>query len=243
MPRYILSIDTSTKFQSLALVDDAIPLARRLHRIKLDHSDTLLHNVSDLLEQQRVAVADLSLVAVGLGPGSFTGLRVGLANAKALARAAGADIVGVSSLAAVARPSCYMHEGPVVVAIDARRSEVYTATYRGRGSDFEALDTARTARPDDLRAHILELAAGADVLVVGDGVRRYSEQLGAFDHPRIRVLDGPWDPPSSVSIAFLGRSIVDTEGPHDLNTLEPDYIRPSDAKAPRPAPFGPETAS
>ncbi len=241
MPQYILSIDTSTKFQSLALTDGATPLARRLHRIKLDHSDTLLQNIGDMLDQQHVRVEDLSLVAVGLGPGSFTGLRVGLANAKALARAAGAAIVGVSSLSAVARPACYMHEGPVVAAIDARRGEVYSATYQGRGAEFKQLAEERTTDAKSLREHVLELAKDDPVLVVGDGVRRYTDQLGAFDHSNVRVLDAPWDAPSSVSIAFLARSILESEGSSDINTLEPNYIRPSDAKAPKPAPFGPTT--
>lgn len=238
MSRYILAIDTATRYQSLALVDGSDPVARRLHHIKLDHSDTLLHNISDMLDQHQVAVADLDLVAVGLGPGSFTGLRVGLANAKALARAADCAIVGVSSLAAVARPACYMHEGPVVAAIDARRGEVFTATFQGRGADFTRLDEERTARPEELRSAILEYADGAHTLVVGDGVRRFPDQLATFDHARIRVLDAPWDAPSSVSIAFLGRALFDERGGDDLGLLEPNYIRPSDARPPKPAPFG-----
>lgn len=238
MTRYILAIDTATRYQSLALVDGKDPVARRLHHIKLDHSDTLLRNISDMIAQHGVEVPDLDLVTVGIGPGSFTGLRVGLANAKALARAAGCPIVGVSSLAAVARPACYMHEGPVFAAIDARRGEVYTASFQGRGDSFARLDEERTARPQELRESILEAAADSDVLVTGDGIRRYPKILEELEHPNIRVLDAPWDAPSSVSIAFLGRGIFDRDGGHDLNTLEPNYIRPSDAKAPKPAPFG-----
>ena len=81
-----LAIDTSTKAQSLALTDGDRVVARRITHVRTNHSESLLRNIDDMLAQARWGLSELDLVAAGLGPGTFTGLRVGLATAKALAR-------------------------------------------------------------------------------------------------------------------------------------------------------------
>jgi len=225
----ILSIDTSTRIQALGLVEDGRQLARRHHIVRINHAATLLHNISDMLEQHRWSMKDIDLVGVGIGPGSFTGLRVGLANAKALARAAHAHIAGISSLDALARPACDIHDGLVVAAIDARRSEVYSATYRGDGSGaFEKVVEARTIAPEELSKHIRELEGR--VLVIGNGIRSYANDLDHWRDERIRSLSNGWDSPSPFSIAMMAHSRLESEDVDDLITLEPNYIRLSDAE-------------
>lgn len=227
----ILAIDTSTRIQAIALVDAGTQLARRHHIVRVNHAATLLRNIHDMLDQHSWTVADLDLVAVGVGPGSFTGLRVGLANAKAIARAAAAPIAGISSLEAVARPVCDVHDGFVVSAIDARRGEVYTQSYQSASGSYESISDSRTSTPGELRDHILELEGEAAVLVVGSGVQAFESDLGAWpDGVRVRALSGGWSSPSPFSIAMLGRSRVLENTPDDLNVLEPDYIRLSDAE-------------
>lgn len=227
--RRVLAIDTATRIQTLALLDGEAVLARRLHQVKFNQASTLLRNVGDMLSQHDIGPRDLDLICVGVGPGSFTSLRVGLANAKGLARAAGCAIVGVSSLEALARPACYLHEGPVVATIDARRGEVYAGVYRGRGEDFCCLVADHTATPAALQALIEERFADDAIVASGTGVRAYPE-LRAWQAPKVRVLDAAWDAPSSVSIALLGRARALRDGPDDLARLEPNYIRLSDAE-------------
>ena len=227
--RRVLAIDTATRIQTLALLDGDAVLARRLHQVKFNQASTLLHNIGDMLGQHDLSPRDLDLICVGVGPGSFTSLRVGLANAKGLARAAGCALAGVSSLEAVARPACYMHDGPVVATIDARRGEVYAGVYRGRGEGFEALIADHTATPSALKARLEEEFAGQAIVASGTGVRAYPE-LSGWDAPNVRVLDAAWDAPSSVSVALLGRARALRDGPDDLARLEPNYIRLSDAE-------------
>ncbi|MFU8805549.1 MAG: tRNA (adenosine(37)-N6)-threonylcarbamoyltransferase complex dimerization subunit type 1 TsaB, partial [Bradymonadaceae bacterium] len=95
----ILAIDAATRVQSLALIEGDEVVEHRLQRARYNHSSTLITNIDDLFGSQGFTVHDIDLFAVGRGPGSFTGLRVAMAVAKALARATQKPIVGVSSLA------------------------------------------------------------------------------------------------------------------------------------------------
>ena len=224
----ILSIDTSTRIQAIGLVHGTVQVARHHHLVPRDHSSTLLQNISTMLGQQGWSAADLDLVACGLGPGSFTGLRVGMANAKGLARAADAAIVGVSTLASIARPVAALHQGWVVSAIDARRGEVYAAVYRV-GNDIEIEHVDRAWQPEALASAIEDLSAQAPVCLVGDGFRAHS-LFQDLEDPQIKLLDAAWDSPSPFSTASIGRRIYQDRGGDDLVTLEPNYIRLSDAE-------------
>lgn len=222
----ILALDTATRIQALALIEGDEQVARRHHTSPGNHADTLLHNINDMLKQQNWAIDDIDLVACGLGPGSFTGLRVGLANAKAIAVSAGAAVSGVSTLAAIARPVTALHSGPVVAAIDARRKEVYVGVYQDGPNGFECIHGDSALGPDALLELIESLV---DPVVVGGGAQAYFKagQLPAH----IRSLGSGWDSPSPYSLGTLTRARVLQEGPSDIVTLEPNYIRPSDAEA------------
>lgn len=222
-----LAIDTSTKTQTLALTDGSAVISRRLSVVRTNHSVSLLTNIDDMLAQAEWAPGELELIAVGLGPGTFTGLRVGLATAKAIARSAGAEIVGVSSLAATARPVSSLFDGVIFAACDARRGELYVASFRARDGELEELADASAITPAEVRRQVDETAG--PVCLVGNGVRAFDE-LNRWDRPDVRVLPQPWDAPSSVSIAWLAASKLAASGGDDLAKLEPDYVRASDAE-------------
>lgn len=223
----MLSIDTGSAIQALALVDGDEQVARRHHTTpRGNHADTLLHNIHDMLVQQRWKLTDLDLIACGLGPGSFTGLRVGLANAKALAVSADAAVAGISTLAAIARPVAALHSGPIVSVIDARRQEMYVGVYAHDGSQFLTLEADHAVGPAEMKA-LLDRFPGA--VVVGGGTASY---LSSQDFPKdTKVLGSGWDSPSPFSLATLTRQWVLEQGVPDIVTLEPNYIRPSDAEA------------
>lgn len=221
----VLAIDTSTRIQALALVEGSEQLARRHHVTRGNHADTLLHNIHDMLTQHGWTVDALDLVACGLGPGSFTGLRVGLANAKALAFSAGADLAGVSSLAAIARPVTNVVEGPVLAAIDARRNEVFAGLYQADGERLVVLREECALGPDALAKWIESLG---HVSVVGGGYQTY---FGQAPCGAARILGSGWDSPSPYSIATLGRLAAVSPSSSAFAALEPNYIRPSDAEA------------
>lgn len=224
--RRVLAIDTSTPTQALALIEGDEQIARRHHVTRGNHADTLLHNIHDMLGQHAWKLDTIDLVACGLGPGSFTGLRVGLANAKALAFAAQASLGGVSSLAAIARPVTALHQGPVLAAVDARRLEVYAGLYIADEHGLHSLREDQALSP----AQLLEwLTETKDVVVVGGGFQAYFSAESLPKHARL--LDQAWNSPSPYSVGTMTRALVQKSGAGDLVTLEPNYIRPSDAEA------------
>ncbi len=225
---HILAIDTVTLAQQIALLQGDKVLARRTHYAISNHADSLLKNVEDVLEQQGIERLKLDLVTVGIGPGSFTGARVGLAVAKAIALAAGAPIVGVSSLLSSARPLFGLGHGPVASVFDARRSEVYFEVYaEDDGGNFVPILPAQSGSAErflELTKDLSNLRVVGNATHSGPSLRPKLEARGNI------VLPQPWDGPSSVSIALLGWSIFEAQGGHSLADLEPNYIRLSDAE-------------
>ena len=136
------------------------------------HAETLTPAVDFLCRQARIDLDEIGCVAVDVGPGLFTGLRVGIAAAKAMAHALRVPMVGVSSLDLVAFPVRWTPR-LVVAAIDARRGELFTAAYRQVPGGIQRLSERRVSTPEDLAVDLE--ATGEDVLLVGDGALRYAE--------------------------------------------------------------------
>lgn len=227
MKHRILAIDTSTKTQALALVEEERVMARRQTVVRTNHATSLLRNIDDMLKSIGWSGSDLTLIAVGLGPGTFTGLRVGLANAKAIARSVGAAIVGVDSMSAMARPIAALFNGTVVPITDARRGEVYLSRYR-TAEGAVTLEAAPEAMVPSRARTVIEAVSGP-VVLVGSGLRAFAD-LQQWDRANVKVLASAWDAPSSVSIAVMARTLLEERGGDDLAALEPNYVRLSDAE-------------
>lgn len=230
----ILALDTATRTQSLALMEGEMVLEHAQQRVKFNHGSSLLTRVAQMLEDQELQVSDLDLIAVGRGPGSFTGLRVGIAIAKSLSRAKDIPLVGVSTLAALAHPAASAHpEAAVCATLDARRREVYTGLYAldsGNKSTLQTLAPDRTAANPDLREHLLNLAKTRPIILVGDAPQKYEELARWPADARIRVLDAWAAIPSAIAIAQLGRHAANAGHLDAVHTLEPNYIRPTEAE-------------
>jgi tRNA threonylcarbamoyladenosine biosynthesis protein TsaB len=204
----ILGIDTATPATAVAVwAPDGPAVERRDDPPRGErpgHASRLLALVDEVVEEW----AAIERIAVGVGPGGFTGLRIGIATARALAQARDLPLVGVSSLAALAAP----HEPPVVAVIDARRGEVFAAS-PGR---FEPVALA----PAALAARI---EPGS--LAVGDGAVRFREELERAG--AVVPADGsPLHRVSALEVCRLGAAAE----PTDRDALLPDYRREPDAK-------------
>jgi tRNA threonylcarbamoyladenosine biosynthesis protein TsaB len=235
----ILALDTSTFVSSVALADGEEIVRTEDSRVTT-HSEQLLPMIDRVLGG--LAPKDLDLIACGGGPGSFTGLRIGLATAKGLAYALGKPLVLVSSLAALALDA---GAGDVLAVLDARKREVYAGLFRVRGVDSRQ---SRVDSPDPycrlwtvdcapLKAETVispsrlrEYAERDDLIVVGDGAIAYPDEAG-----RCGRLAGGRATPGAAAIArlALARGTVQNE----LVTGEPTYIRPSEAEIPKPRTF------
>lgn len=148
-----LGIDTATVFLALAVVDDAgIVIARRQPRLERDHAARIVDELDGLLRDAGMDRTELAAVGVGTGPGSYTGLRVGIAAAKGLASGLGTPVVGSDTLAAIA--SGGLAAGTTgAAAIDARRGNAYIGVYRKHGTDVVAVEAPTKVARDAFLAH------------------------------------------------------------------------------------------
>ena len=164
----ILALETSAKSVSAAVVENGAVLASAYQNMGLTHSVTLMPLVDSMLKNAGLTAKDMELIAVAAGPGSFTGLRIGVSAAKGLAWALELPCCGVSTLEAMAE-NARAFKGTVICAMDARRQQIYNAV-------FDCHDGALERRCED-RAVALELLAGElkndknRKIVVGDGAK------------------------------------------------------------------------
>ncbi len=222
----LLAIDTATLVASVAVVDDHDVLAVRDSGVS-SHSDNLLVRVDEVLAEAGLKLAELDGVAVGLGPGSFTGLRIGMSSAKGLAYAAGKPLYGVSSLAAVALDLAADRDSTGVLyvpVLDARRSEVFAGFYRYDGDRLHAVADECVVPPAELAERVRAVADdAATVIVGGDATELYAEDLAP-----IGDVVGPDRTPLATNVARV--CLASPERVDILIAGAPVYIRPSEAE-------------
>ena len=170
----ILALETSAKAVSAAITEDGRVLASGYQDTGLTHSRTLMPIVEHLFRNTGLAVSQIDAVAVAAGPGSFTGIRIGVSAAKGLAFAADKPAVGVSTLAAMARNVAFA-DGLVICAMDARRSQIYNALFAAENGALTRLTPDRAIALEDLAEELRE--DPRPKTVVGDGGRLCAEFL------------------------------------------------------------------
>jgi tRNA threonylcarbamoyladenosine biosynthesis protein TsaB len=219
----LLSVDTSTTSCSVALFNGDRLLAEAVYAEGKTHSRHLMSMIRRILESCRCVPMDIGGIAVTRGPGTFTGLRIGISTVKGLAAATGAPVVGISSLAALAYPFLLL-DCPVVALIDARRGEVYHAQYRGVTGTAESATRPSVCAPEAAAAQMPENA-----LLVGSGAVLYREVFETrCSHIRFADTTQHVIRAASVGMLALGRF-----NQHDVDTigaLIPEYVRQSDAQ-------------
>ena len=220
----VLGFDTATAATTVALLDgDEVREARDDPEpgARPRHTAELLALARRLLAEAGLGFADVDRIAVGTGPGSFTGLRIGVATARALAQATGAPVVLVSTLEALAAP--VEHDGPVIAVVDARRGEVFAAGWHGT----EQVLAPRALAPEELAA--LAEGGGAGVratwLGVGDGAVKFRDLLVQAG----MTVPEPGAPVHRVSAATVCRLGMRAE-PASREAVVPDYLRLPDAE-------------
>jgi tRNA threonylcarbamoyladenosine biosynthesis protein TsaB len=231
----IVAIETATETIGVAVRTGAGVQAEFVLTGRRRHVESLAPALEHLLAQVGLAAPDLEAIAVDLGPGLFTGLRVGVAAAKGLAQALGLGIVGLSSLeiltSAAGRAG---HTGFVLAAIDARRGEVFVSGRAigapGDGSDEDGRDPViapRLVAPADL-GDLLAPLGGRPVLAVGDGAQRYAEVLNTV--PGVScVVDALSFPPPSALLALASAYLEEGGTPVAPDLAVPLYMREADA--------------
>ncbi len=220
----ILGIETATWRASVGLRIDGELVAEISRTAEGSHAVSLLALVHDVLQAGRCAVHEVDAVAVSGGPGSFTGLRIGLSVAKGISYATGARLVAVPTLEALARTVSHL-DGNVCPTLDARKGEVYAACFRSSAAGVE-----RRSEDALLSPEVLLRILPTPCVVLGDAVGVYGsllqERLGAA----VTLLPEDTHGPSGSVVAAMGFERLMADGPDDLTELEPRYIRPSEAE-------------
>jgi tRNA threonylcarbamoyladenosine biosynthesis protein TsaB len=189
------------------------------------HAETLTPAIEFLCRQTRVELSDIGAIAVDVGPGLYTGLRVGISSAKALAHALRLPMIGVPSLDLLAFPLRHT-DRTIVCVIDARRGEVFHATYRPSPGGVQRLGAPQVGPPADLVTDLL--VTTSEVLLVGDGAIRYQHLFE--DVKRVEVADHGLAHPLASSLVELAHARALREefvGPHEVVPL---YLRKPDAE-------------
>ncbi len=227
----IVAIETATETVGVAVRTEGGVQAEFSLAGRRRHVESLVPALAHLFEQVGIEAGALDAVAVDLGPGLFTGLRVGVSTAKGLAQALGLGVVGLSSLdvllgaaAGLGRP------GHVLAVVDARRGEVF-ANLAAVGSDEGLTEVLppMLAAPDEL-ADVVSGLGGMPVLAVGDGAQRYADVLGAV--PGVSCLMGAlgW-PPASTLLTMASRLLAAGVAPVPAEDVVPLYMREADARS------------
>ncbi|HSL58609.1 MAG TPA: tRNA (adenosine(37)-N6)-threonylcarbamoyltransferase complex dimerization subunit type 1 TsaB [Acidimicrobiales bacterium] len=221
----ILGIDTATAQVGCAIGGHEGVLASMHSSRGRHHAESLAPGIEFVCRQARVELREISVVAVDVGPGLFTGLRVGLATAKAVAHALRVPMIGVSSLDLVAFPVRYT-DRLIASVVDARRGQIYHALYRQVPGGIQRLTEPRVGDPDDLAAELV--ARGEETLLVGDGALRYADQLG--DVSRAEVAERGVAFPTATALVQLAHARALREEWVQPREIEPVYLRAPDAE-------------
>lgn len=227
----LLAIDTSTRRVGVAFGSQVGVLASlELGGAAVDgpprHAEQLAPAIEHLLQIADLSLRQLSAIAVAIGPGMFTGLRVGVTTAKVMAQALRIPVIPIPSLDLVAYPLRHTTGRVVLPALDARRNELYYAWYRAVPGGLQRTSEYELATPRDLLGEID--AAGESVVVAGDGALRFREVFEA--HELCEVAGPSFAAPSLPALVELGASRFEREDFAAPGDVVPMYLRRSDAE-------------
>jgi tRNA threonylcarbamoyladenosine biosynthesis protein TsaB len=222
----ILGIETATDQVSCALgghegVLGLVEVARGRR-----HAELLVPSIEFVCRQADVTLGEIGAIAVDIGPGLFTGMRVGIATAKAMAHALRVPVIPITSLDLLAFPLRYA-DRLIAAVIDARRGEVYHAFYRQVPGGVQRLDGPSVGSVDDLVAELL--ATGEEAVLVGDGALRHRDRIVAGTR-RVEVADQWLAHPSAAPLVRLAHAKALREEWVQPAEVQPLYLRKPDAE-------------
>lgn len=237
----VLGIDTATATASVALVDGGRLVGEAVHpngsgedrgKIGLEkpnHAAIVLPLVGQLLERTGLSLVDVSALAVSIGPGSFTGLRIGLSTVKGLAYGWEIPVVGIPTLEAVAA-RVMNWEGLICPLLDARKKEVYAALFRRASRTLDRLTADLVCTAEQMMERIGSLDTSSPCLFIGDGTRVYGEQIRDVLGDRAALATGEGFPSTACAVAWLGAQRLAKSEPDSLGPLVPRYLRLAEAE-------------
>jgi len=223
----ILGIDTSTKFCNLGLIEDEdILIEYTINGLKKKHSSILVPAIKNLLKTIDLKIEEINGIAVSVGPGSFTGLRIGLSVAKGLCYARSLPILGIPTLEAIAFP---LKEIPYLICpvLESKKDEIYDVVFRGGDSLHRVMDY----KCEDIQSLLARLSLLKEkIIFLGDGIKKYQDNIKEKIGKNALFIDSQLNLPVASNVAFLGLNKLKKEEEDDVSTLSPFYLRKSEAE-------------
>ena len=228
----VLALDTTTSSGSCALARDGRVVCEQVNDAPNAHAEHLPSDLMSLLDRSKTRLRDVDAFAVATGPGSFTGLRIGIATMQGLAFAEGKPLVGISGFVALARIATdnmtrggLPEEATVATWVDAWRGEVFATVFE----DGREVQTPVVGRPEI----ILESLRGRSMVFIGDGAVAHRETIRSILGESARFADPPAPPLAGTIAVLAGAQVV--AGEHPPHAIRPLYIRRTDAELARDA--------
>ncbi len=223
----ILGIDTSSKFLNIALSEDEDIIKEESHLLDRRQASQLIPIVKELLRKSKTPVKRIDAFIIGLGPGSFTGLRIGVSAIKGFGIATGKPCIGVASIDAIA---CNARENnrDIIPIIDAKRGQVYAAIYRRKAGRLKRLSEYMVLPVAKLLKKIKQ-----EPVFLGDGVSLYRENILSADKKAVFLEEQYWYPGAG-NIIKLGFSRIKKAKKPGLDKLTPLYLYPDDCQVRKP---------
>ena len=219
-----LAFDTSSKTVAVALLQDDVILYDTIINVGLNHSEVLLPAIDQACLQTKIKISEIDLFACTIGPGSFTGLRIGVCTLKALMLTTGKPAVGISSLTALAL-NVSKNSKIICSVMDAGRGQVYIAYYRYKENGIiDQMGTEKAVDPQEIM-HNQE----QDIIFVGDGAIKYADILSNTKTKEINIASALQQYIRASAVGFLGREKYDRNELLNAETFVPVYLRSADA--------------
>jgi tRNA threonylcarbamoyladenosine biosynthesis protein TsaB len=217
---YSLGIDTSSAVGSVAISRDGVSVCRRTISVEMKHSENILPAMKNTIADAGISMKELGAVAVGVGPGSYTGVRVGIAFAKGIAFGLKIPVVGVCSFESM----LFAHKGfggIICTLVDAKMGGTFWAAYRLNEGIVETLKSPTVSRTQDI-----EFDCGGNALFISPDIEKFMDILDGKFRPR-GIVGFKETYPDATWIAVLGERRILEKSCHPEIKLEPYYLRPS----------------
>jgi tRNA threonylcarbamoyladenosine biosynthesis protein TsaB len=220
----LLAIETSSRIGSIALCDGPALLEQRTFSHGLQNAARVLPLIDEMCRQHSIMPRDITAVAVSIGPGSFTGLRIGVTLAKTLAFATGAKLIAVPTLPVIASnaPSDVQWVMPI---LDAKRDQVYAALYQRTGHALDEVQPPQLAHLPDLLAR-----SPRPLFILGEGVKYHQQHLPGDGDPGLQIAPEELWWPGALTVAHLAMRLHEQGAFADPFKLTPLYIRKPEAQ-------------
>ncbi len=219
----ILGIDTSSKFLNIALSEDELIIKEESHLLDRRHSSELVPVIKRLLKKHKTPVNKIGAFVIGLGPGSFTGLRIGVSTTKGFGIALGRPCIGVASIDSIA---CNASENnkDIIPIIDAKRGQVYAAIYRRKGGKIKRMSDYQVLPIEKLLRQVKD-----DAVFLGDGIALYKDNILSVNKKAVFLEEKYWYPGAG-NLIKLGFPKIKKAGKPGLGKLVPLYLYPEDCQ-------------